>query len=61
MTPKEIYAAAVPARMVDPRRKGKTLGATLAAMFYTDIKKNGSNATFKLVTKGHFACKQEAS
>ncbi len=60
MTPKEIYDAAVTAGLVDSSREGKTPWATLAAAFYTDIKKKARGATFRLASKGHFALTEAA-
>jgi hypothetical protein len=61
LTPKEIYDSAVVAGLVNSKRKGKTPWATLAALFYADIKNHKSgDSTFHLVSKGHFVLTDEA-
>ena len=57
----EIYTKAVGKGLVDTSREGKTPWATMAAAFYTDIKKNkAGGATFKLISKGHFGLTEAA-
>lgn len=60
LTSKQIYDQAVKSSLLDSTRKGKTPWATLAALFYTDIKNKSGGSTFFLVSKGHFALTDKA-